>query len=281
MKKWIFIFFIIEIVFVGAAPLFAESITWYQPDFPPYVILDGSDKKHGIDNNIVQTVVDRLPEYEHVYEVANYRRILRNLSSGRNGIITPLFKIPAREKYVHYTKKPSYLVYSNGFLYPDGEKDKFAAFILKDGSIDLDALCVSGQVKIGINAGRSYYGIIDEIIGKYGDECFVARSAIDHLGMFKMVQANRVDAAIGFPVEVKYAGMQGMLEYLSVSQMDVLTAVYFGAAKNTFGREIVDRLNAILDERAITDQFSQYYMYWLDDALKADYEKVSREYERN
>lgn len=278
MKKLFFISLLFTLSFAGTCSLFAQTITWYQPDFPPYVILDDPDKRHGIDNNIVQTVVDRLPKYEHVYEVANYRRILENISSGRNGIITPLFKIPAREKYVHYTKKPSYLVYSNGFLYSSSIGDKFAAFTLEDGSIDLDALCSSGRMKIGINAGRSYYGVIDEIIGKFGDKCFVSRSAIDHLGMFKMVLSNRVDAAIGFPVEVKFAGMEGMLKYLPVARMGVLTPVYFGAPKNAFGIEIVNKLNNILDEQGTADQFSEYYKYWLDDELKVSYEELRQKY---
>lgn len=262
-----------------AMPLLAETITWYQPDFPPYVILNGPYKEFGIDNRIVKFVVDRLPEYKHSFEVANYMRILDNLKKGEPGIVTPLFRTPEREKFVHYTNVSSYLVFPNGFIYRKSDYQKYIPFILEDGTLDIEALCRSGQFRIGINSGRSYHGILDDIITKYRKKgVFFVRSAIDHLGAFKMVANKRVDAAFGFPVEIKYYRFDNALGFLHVSKMNSFTPVFFGAPKNTFGAELVDMLNFILDDKKIRDQFAQYYMYWLDDEMKPDYEKFRQIY---
>lgn len=281
--RLLFVSIVITVMLLFAAmPLLAETITWYQPDFPPYVILNGPYKKFGIDNRIVQFVVDRLPEYKHSFEVANYKRILDNLKKGEPGIVTPLFRTPEREEFVHYTNVSSYLVFPNGFIYRKSDRQKYIPFILEDGTLDLAALCRSGQFCIGINSGRSYYGILDDIITKYRKKnVFFVRSAIDHIGAFKMVANKRVDAALGFPVEIKFYGFDRDLGFLHVSKMNSFTPVFFGAPKNTFGVELVEMLNRILDEKKIRDQFAQYYMYWLDEEMKSDYEQLRQNYYKN
>ena len=280
MTRKVIITAVITIVCImRAVPLLAETITWYQPDFPPYVILNGLEKKFGIDNRIVRFMVDRLPEYSHSAEVANYKRILSNLKKGESGVITPLFRTPEREDFVLYTNISSYLVLPNGFIYRKADHPKFIPFILDDGTIDLDALCRSGQFCIGINSGRSYHGILDDIIKKYRKKkVFFVRSAVDHLGVFKMVANQRVDAALGFPVEIKYFGYDKDLAFLHVSQMNPYTPVFFGAPRNTFGVNLIKALNRILDDKKNRDQFAHYYMYWLDEDMKAEYEQLRLDY---
>jgi len=279
MNKYYLIFIAIAFLTQTAPSLFAANITWYQPDFPPYVILSGPEKEHGIDDQIVRFIIKTLPEYKHVFQKANYKRILENLKNGKHGIITPLFKTKAREKYIHYSEVPSYLVLPNGLIYHKELKEVYAPYILDDGTLDLEALCKSGKVEIGINSGRSYFGIIDRTIEEYKEtDVFFMRSGIEHSGLIKMVANKRLDAAFGFPVEIKYLGLNDSLSFLPISKMDNLIPVYFGTSKSDFGTVLVDKINCILAKKETLDKFSQYYMDWLDKNMLVTYRKLIKDY---
>ena len=283
MTKTIYITILLSgLLLIPIFSLAANSITWYQPDFPPFVILKGAEKQQGIDNSIVEFVIKRMPEYTHTYKPTNYKRILQYLADKQHGIVTPLFKSPEREKFVHYSNIPSYLVFSNGFIYPKKDRDKYTPYILDDGTLDLEALCRSHTFNIAINTGRSYYGLLDEIIKRHREEgVFYARSTIDHYGIFEMVVHKRVDAALGFPVEIKFAGFEQELDFLHVSKMPTMTPVFFGAAKNEFGIETINILNTILADDDIINKFGEFYKYWLSEDKKTEYDIIRSRYYSN
>ena len=267
--------FIILLLLIVTPALSSQNIIWYQPDFPPYMIIDGPDKDRGIDNQIVNTAISLLPDYDHSFEVANYRRILDNLSQGVNGIVTPLFKTPGRQQFIRYSRRPSYYVLPNGFIYRKAEMERYRPFLNEEGILDLEALCRSGEFFIGINAGRSYYGILDILVQSYkGSTPFYIRNATDQLGILNMVARERVDAALGFPVEIKYVGLEKELGFFPVSGMVELIPVYFGASMTQKGSQIIEILDSLLEDRKWQDQFKHYYMYWLDDELIPEYESL-------
>ncbi|NDV23903.1 transporter substrate-binding domain-containing protein [Desulfovibrio sp. JC022] len=273
-----FIFFILFIAFGNTAVL-AEPTIWFQPDFPPYAITKGADKKFGIDNRIIEYVSEHLSMNASSFKTANYGRILEELKKGTHGIITPLFKTTAREKFVRYTSRPSYFVFSNGIIFNRTDKKKYSPFLLKDGTIDLEALCKSKRFRIGISSGRSYSGVIDKIIQKYNyGRTFTIRLSSDHLGVLKMLKRKRVDAAFGFPVEIKYARLNKELVFCKVADMPPITPVYFGAPQNKFGYSMVRKINKLLEQTNATDIFASYYTYWLDEELIEEYYKLRREY---
>lgn len=264
---------------VATSPVFSKEIKWYLTDFPPYIILNESGKKRGIDNQIIQTVMEHLPNYNFSFETANYTRILNNFKAGRPGIVTPLFKTQERQKYVLYTKTPSYLVLPNGFIFRKKDKERFLPFISDDGSIDIEAICSSKKFKIGVCSGRSYYGIIDDMLRKHkNDNVFYERSGIDHLGILKMVEIKRLDATFGFPVEIQYGGFGDNLEFLHVDKMTSYIPVFFGAPKNDWGRHKINLLNSIIEKKGILDIFAHYYMDWLSEDIKLYYEKLRHAY---
>jgi uncharacterized protein (TIGR02285 family) len=257
----------------------SQSITWYQPNFPPYVIIEETKENRGIDNRIVESVIPELTEYEHYYEVANYTRILENLLKGECGIITPLFKTPQREKFVLYSARPSYFVLPNGFIYRKEDRNKYVPFLKEDGSLDLEALCRSGEFGIGINTGRSYSGILDRAINEYGGKKpFNTRSAMDQLGILNMVVQKRIDGAFGFPVEIKYIGLEEELGFFPVSQMVDLIPVYFGAPMTPEGAQIIETLNRILDDEKWRERFTDYYIYWLNEEWIPEYKQLIKQF---
>jgi len=256
-----------------------EKVIWYQPDFPPYIVLDGQAKKNGIDNRIGQYIIQHMPEYDHTYQVANYTRILNELRNQKHGVVTPLFKTPEREQYILYSKLASYLVLPNGLIIHRADKEKFQPFLLGDGTLDIEAVCKSKRIKIGIATGRSYSGILDEMIEKYKDTgIFYKRAGIGQLGLLEMVKIRRIDTAFGFPVEIKYASLKADLETLRVAKMVPYIPVFFGVPKNDWGQTLISKLNVILKKKGTLTEFKNYYEYWLNEIDKTYYQKLVQEY---
>jgi uncharacterized protein (TIGR02285 family) len=256
-----------------------QSLIWYKKDFPPYVIVQGTEKGKGIDDQIMQYMIKRLPEYEHSFEEANYSRITNDLKNQRHGITTPIFKTPEREKFMFYSGIPSYLVLPNGLIINRSDKKKFQPFILGDGSLDIEALCSAKHFVIGVASERSYAGILDEMIKRYKDTgVFYERPGAEYLGILTMLHTKRIDAVFGFPVEVKYFGLENELETLRVSKMVPCIPVYFGVPKNEWGKELTDRLNEILKKEGTLAEFAGYYEYWLDENGKTYYRQLIKEY---
>ncbi|MCG8549583.1 MAG: TIGR02285 family protein [Desulfobacterales bacterium] len=254
-------------------------ITWGEPHFPPYVITKGANENKGIDDLIKQDIGEHLTGYTHVFRNANYAKILDNIKKQKHMLITPLFKTAARQKYVHYSSIPSYLVLPNGFIINKADKKRFKPYLTRENTLDIEKLITSEDISIGINLGRSYSGILDEMIRKHGAS-FYKKSSIDlSESMIKMLKADRFDAMLGFPVEVKFVAQKAGIDYndfevLPVNGMVLYSAVYFGGPKNEWGRNVIDKLDEILLKDGTIPRYVKFYENWLNDRDKQRYKKI-------
>ena len=273
----------LSLCLLSAQAFCKQTITWYQPDFPPYVITKGENVADGIDNRTVQYLIDRLPEYQHRFQVGSYKRILTYLRRGREGVVTPLFITPERQQYLVYSDTASYLPLSNGLVVNREDLQRFEPYIQKKGTVDIDRLMQSGEYIIGITSGRSYSGIIDKMIRQYKDNGILyERTGPDHLGILKMLRSRRINAAFGFPVEVKYLskrlGLANNLIVLPVSNMVPYTPVYFAASKNKWGEAVITKINRILHQPGTIAKFNLYYESWLDEEYLPYYRKIKADH---
>lgn len=256
-----------------------ETVIWYQADFPPYIIIKGASKKYGVQSRINDYLISKLPMYKHTQTTANYGRILHELENKRPGVASPVLKTSDREKFLLYSKSPCFILLSNGLAVKRSNMKKFKPFILNDGMLDLEALCKSQSVSIGIAKGRVYKGILDEMIGKYKDTgIFNIRHGTDHYGMLKMLANNRIDAAFIYPIEVKYAGFESEIEVLRISRMKPYAPSYIAVPKNKWGQILIDRIDRIMKEKGVKTMFYSYYEYWLSETDKTYYRKHLKDF---
>lgn len=254
-------------------------ITWGEPHFPPYVITKGENENNGIDDLIKQDVREHLTGFTHVFRNANYAKILDEIKKQKHMLITPLFKTPEREKYVHYSSIPSYLVLPNGVIINKDDKKRFTPYLTHENTLDIEQLITSEKISIGIDLGRSYSGILDEMIIKHGSS-FYKKSSVDlSESMLKMLQARRFDAMFGFPVEARFVAEKAGINYndfevLPVKEMVPYSAVYFGGPKTEWGKNVIEKLNKILMKDGTIARYVKFYESWLNDTDKERYKKV-------
>jgi uncharacterized protein (TIGR02285 family) len=262
-----------------------DKLKWLTPNFPPYIILEGQEQQKGIDNRIIQYFMKRLSDYEHISTEMNYLRAYKQIKDQDCVALTPVFKTVEQEKYLLYSEIPSYLAMSNGFAIKKTNHEKFKSFLMIDGSLNLEAVILSNKFKIGISAGRFYGGILDDMIQKYKDTgVFIERGGTDiSIGIANMLLADRMDAALGFPVEMEFAvratGKQGHpVEVLPVFGMVPFVPVHIVVPNNDWGKAVIQKINRTLKADGTIRAFADYYEYWLEDGTRVRYHRLVKEY---
>jgi len=62
----------------------SEEILWYRAYFPPVTIPSGADAERGFFDNIMNYIIDYLPEYADHRQTANFKRIITEMKKGGN-----------------------------------------------------------------------------------------------------------------------------------------------------------------------------------------------------
>jgi len=269
------VFILIGLLLTSSQSLAGDQVIWYHADFPPYVISNGPYKGLGIEEKIYRYIEQRLPEYTFTHRHANYDRAQVELKKGQHVLVSPLLKTKKRESFIHYSSHPNFLLLPNALLVNRSGKDRFIPFLNSEGSLDIDALCASGDFKIGIAAGRVYKGILDTLIHKYKTSgVFHERKGMKQSGLLAMLHKGRIDAAFGYPVEIKYAGYADSMISLRVSGAPTCLASYLGAPKNRWGRDLMKKINTIIADQSSLKTYIKYYEYWLDEGDRRHYQKI-------
>lgn len=263
-----------------------DYITWAQSDFPPYIILKGKNKGKGVDDLVINSMTEELTDYKHRFQESNYKRVLQSMKLKKHMLVTPLFKTVARQKFVLYPEVASYLVLPNGFLIKKAAMLKFLPYLTEEGTLDLEQLLTSDdEITVGMSTNRSFAGIIDEMIIKYGDtDKFLKQMSSDlSRSLIQMLNKNRIDGMFAFPIELKYICEEENIDptefqMIPIEGMVSFSKVYFGAPKSEWGETVIGKINTILNKPGTIAQYVSFYESWLDGKSKENYKKVLKEY---
>ena len=114
--------------------------------------------------------------------------------------------------------------------------------------------------------------------------CFIIRSGLNiSSGLLKMLDMERIDAWIAFPVELRYTARQCGIEasafsILFVADMEPFTPVHFGVPDTPWGRQLLRRIDEVLAQPGTIGRFLNHYADWLDPDAQAVYWKMVRDY---
>jgi uncharacterized protein (TIGR02285 family) len=135
----------------------------------------------------------------------------------------------------------------------------------------LSRLLDDQKVLLGISNGRKYSGGIDEILNRHqGSDNILVRSGEDVFnGLLTMLFYGRIDCVIGYPIEAKYfagkpSDFDGLEIYMIAENKIEYTLGHVGCPKNKWGESIIQSVNKVLLDHRQTDEYLQFYEYWLD-----------------
>jgi uncharacterized protein (TIGR02285 family) len=260
-----------------------SQITWYRADFPPVTIPDGTHANEGFFDKTMYFLIERLPEYEHLFQTANFKRIMVELKNNNNVCCPSLYKTKEREDFVTFSL-PAMIVLPNGIITSDRSRSKLAPHITADGQISLLSLLKDDKITVGISIGRLYSGGIDEILRQFeGQENLLIRSGNDVFrGLINMMSIGRIDCLLGYPVEAGYFVRENnqindFIYYPIQESNEPFTVGHIGCPNNDWGRKVIGRINAIVKEHR-DKEFVQFYGEWLDDSTRVVHRKMALEF---
>ena len=271
---------IIYLSLVIPAPVQAENvINWYHADFPPSSIMCGEMKGKGHENYLEDKLQNALPEYKHFEHIANYGRILKQLSEN-NGCCVTMLKTAEREKFIEFSN-PIMPYISNGIITLKSKLDDFKPFIDEKGYISIKDLFNSSSMRMGISMGRRYGGMVDYIVdNNKNSKKIIVHYKMDLLEtLAKNIQAKRtIDYAIGFPHELQWLISQKLIEddfiFIPISEMPEYVLSYVGCTKNKWGKRIINKVNEIIDGQ-YEEQYKKKYQQYLPKDMIELHEKCS------
>jgi uncharacterized protein (TIGR02285 family) len=280
-KIWFYLFSLLLVINVA----FADEVTWPEPDFPPFVFFDDVEgmQDKGIDQLSIHYLVQRMPKnWNHIFEKANYKRIVKDIVNKRRKIIAGLFKNQSRiDEGVAYSQVPMHLVLPNHVVILEANKDKFLEFMVL-GKIDLEKLIISTKYTVGVSHGRSYSGFIDTVLNRHREK-IMTRSASDEIGLFKMLKQHKVDAIFEFPISAEYIArklnIKNEILLVPVLGMEEFTEAFIAAPSNDWGKAKLKVIDQIMSEPETIKNFTLFYSNWLPNTIsKSDYHEVVKKY---
>ncbi|MBU2514090.1 TIGR02285 family protein [bacterium] len=255
-----------------------EQIKWYLPHVPPCYITQGKDKGTGHCDKMQKTVIDSMPEYDHKIVISNYKRMLVALENENNACSSALFKVPARESFLIYSKA-AFIGLSSAIVTSARQVEHLYSYISQNQLLNLKKLLSKEkEIRIGVMKGRSFGPDIEPIIAPHRNTpVIVERSGSDSVGLIKMMYANRLDMILGIPLEATYTAQQMQLPPESIVILPLqgiknYNILYMACSKNKQGEAVINKLNQIILRDRL--KFIEFYKEWMDDNSARMYDSI-------
>lgn len=253
-----------------------STIVWRVVDWPPFYILDGSQKNTGLYDSIVEFLIINMPEYQHVKRPMNTSRALYEIKQGKN-VCHPsvLPDTQAHLSHVNSFLLPHRVVFNNHSLH-DIKKH-----VDHNGRISLRSLFGS-DLHGGVAPGR-YSDTINQLIGEYMEVAnFSVTPKYDSL--VKMLVNRRVDYIIEYdPVVAYFEKVRVIKEPVhsyGITEMgkETFLPVHIGCPNNDWGRKVIADVNRVLSVEFSTPDFLGKRLRWYNDESLNKLRAIYQEY---
>jgi uncharacterized protein (TIGR02285 family) len=251
-----------------------ETLVWLLRDMPPVTIFSGPQQGQGAIDKLLQLLIVRMPEYEHLLMHVNRARGMQMLLDKSFTCDPMMLWTAERAKNILFSI-PTYAVRSNGLVVRHDDSESFKPF-MSDNQIDLAALLNSRTIKLGVVAERSYVPVIDRILRDTPALDLSLHYGNDAIGsLLQMERMGRLQALVSYWPEALYqARQQGLgpeeLEFLPVKGTPKYQFTHVGCSDTPLGQqaiEIINREMRVLRKTSLIGLYAQ----WLPTGEREEY----------
>lgn len=268
------------IFFVCSGSLHANSldkpvIRWFYSDFPPIFITWGPLQGQGYGDKTLAYFRENLPEYQHVATVAALSRSFAKMRK-EDGICEPaLFKTPEREQFIKFSA-PVYAILTNQMVTLKSNIAEFQRHLTPLGHIKLQEVLDRTDLTLGLVAERIYSRRINQELDK--SNAAVHRILMPHDRYAQLLLHGRIDYAFGFPAEAhmqfKMNGETNAYTTLPIDGEPSIIDGFIGCSDKPIGRELIAKINRIIDEAGTPPAYQLFYEEWLDPNARSIYRQA-------
>lgn len=258
------------LLLAGAASA-KDTIVWMELDFPPSFVAQGPDRGMGYSDVAMQIAIQSLPEYLHEKVFVNPPKAIENLRTKPNYCGSGLNRNAERETFMEFSV-PFVKRLPNQLIIMKESLPRLRPYIDANGRADFAQLINDESLKMGYHKERSYGPNIDPVINEKPRAHLIHRPANDlTLGFLHMLKAKEIDYIIESPDSLRYfqrrGNYRGAFWLFPIKNADALLPVYFACPKSALGKEVIRKINTII--QAHTSELEAAYLYWVSEETRA------------
>ena len=239
-----------------------ETIFWAVNDAQPFYITEGKLKGQGFGDRIQAMIINRMADYHHVVLSRPLKRVLQEMKNEEPRCFSTWI----------YKTRADIVVTSAPYLYyqPHG------VVLLKDTlkklgnpqTLSFNKLLQKTEYIFGKPLGRGYGTLLDPILKKYENAKHISRGAGRSIeGIFKMLQAERVDYTIEYPHTMHYYAnkldMKDALVFIPLAEnydSGLLGAV--ACTKTDWGKTVIKDINQAIGQIRELPEYKKILRDW-------------------
>lgn len=239
-----------------------DTITWMKYVWAPIYIQQGPFQGQGNADAILKFLQDSLPEYEHKAVLANPARAIGEMREGKPVCMVGTLKTAEREEFLYFSI-PIGITLPNAILIKKSNVERFGTA----ESLSLAHVLQQKQWVGGVVKGRSYTPAVDAILNQHkGQSNLFEFPGIDAAGLLQMLQLDRVHYVIEYPWVAEFLAKslenRETFASIAIQEIEPYGMGQMACAKTPLGRQIVDRVNAILKKARPTPQYREFVERW-------------------
>jgi uncharacterized protein (TIGR02285 family) len=251
-----------------------EPLIWGVFDFPPFQILEGSHAGSGSFDGELQTLIAKMPEFDHKIVPMSFARRREEFMAGTNLCTPGIFRSPATALKLAISM-PALTHLDNRVIFL---KDK-AALFGDEKALDLDALFERKNLTGAVVPGRSYAPNIDESIRRFQDKANFLMRPLETSKLFQMLLNGDVDYLLLFSHEAAFLadrfGVSERIVNRPISGTPPFIFTHVACTGNAWGKAVIDRINMILQTERTAHEYQKLSERWYP---PEDQEKIRRYY---
>jgi uncharacterized protein (TIGR02285 family) len=276
MRLSVSFFLLITIIFCyPSTSLAKDTITWLTIDFPPLRITNGEQKGEGIGDLAVEFLQKRLPEYHHNSIEVNLKRLFFTLKKDKKACTIGIIKTAKRAEYLYFSI-PALIRPGLSIVIRKKDMKTFG----NPKKISLEALIKNKDLKMSIDSKRSYTKPIDTILDRHKAQSNVfIRDGYDlTIGFLIMLAKGHIDYIIEYPSQVIYIsrelGLGDQFYTIGLEEAPSYTVSHVVCPKSEWGKQVIQKVNAILEKGRPTHQYRSFIENWVDEGRIEEFREV-------
>ncbi len=251
-----------------------EMLVWGVFDFPPFQILEGPHQSSGSFDGELQTLIAKMPEFEHKIVPMSFARRREEFIAGSNLCTPGIFRAPATALKLAISM-PALTHLDNRVIFL---KDK-APLFGSDQPIKLDALFKKKELIGAIVAGRSYAPNIDTEIKRFHGSLNLVIRPLETAQLFQMLLNGDVDYLLLFSHEAafladKFEASERILNR-PIDGTPPYIFTHIACTGNAWGRAVIEKINAVIQAERNQPDYRTFSERWYP---PEDQDKIRRYY---
>lgn len=259
----------------------AETMTWVMRDFPPSSMPQQGQPGIGMADEFVKAIVQRWPEVEHRYLVANNRRILVMLESGEPACFTTALHVPERERQAYIADMllvpPQMLITRRALL--------SRLPLNSQGEVRLPVLLADTRLSGMLQQDRSYGATLDRLIQARPADARLSLSAGAARPLL-MVALERADYSIDYDYSLAYEQFSNArlrdsdLRSVPIEGNEQPLVAGIACPRTDWGRRMILRIDRLIAELAQDPQARSGLERWTTPQARRTYGRQVEDFYR-